>query len=123
MSMMCAPKRSVQSKRRQNGTSRGARYSQSHASDLTLKARTLGSGEMVVLRSSIGGRQQTEALMLATLVAILCNGQLCLLQVCLGQLHSRIRRLMLVISKPIVLSKEYLEAARTLFRGARNMVD
>jgi hypothetical protein len=76
-----------------------------------------------VLRSSIGGRQQTEALMLATLVAILCNGQLCLLQVCLGQLHSRIRRLMLVISKPIVLSKEYLEAARTLFRVARNMVD
>jgi hypothetical protein len=54
--------------------------------------------------------------MLATLVAILCNGQLCLLQVCLGQLHFQTRRLMLVISKPIMLSKEYLEAARTLFR-------
>jgi hypothetical protein len=63
--------------------------------------------------------------MLATLVAILCNGQLCLclLRVCLWQLHSQTRRLMLVISKPIMLSKEYLEAARSLFRVARTTVN
>jgi hypothetical protein len=61
--------------------------------------------------------------MLATLVAILCNGQLWLLQVCLGQLSSQTRRLMQVISKPIILSKEYLEAARTLLRADRNAVD
>jgi len=37
--MMCASKESVQSKRRQNGTSRGAHYSQSHVFEPSLKVR------------------------------------------------------------------------------------
>jgi hypothetical protein len=59
--------------------SRRARYSQWYASDLAAgKIAEISKWSLAVLRLSIVVLEQTEVTMLVTLVAILCNGPLCL---------------------------------------------